>query len=72
MPKLPAVRPREVVLALEKAGFIFIRQKGSHRIYIKDHLRVTIAYHNKDLKPKTLKHIIKQSGLDLKQFLDLL
>lgn len=52
---------------------IFVRQRGSHRIYIKENnLAVTIPYHNKDLKPKTLKHIIKQTGLELKQFLELL
>ena len=72
MPKLPRVRPREVIKALEKAGFVFIKQSGSHRIYVKGKLGVTVAYHNKDLKPKTFKHIIKQSGLGLEEFMELL
>ena len=72
MPKLPALKPREVIKALERAGFIFLRQKGSHQIHGRGNLRVTIPYHNKDLKPKTLRHIIKQSGLEIKQFLELL
>ena len=72
MPKLPRVRPREVIRALEKAGFVFIKQSGSHRIYVKGKLGVTVAYHNRDLKPKTLKHIIKQSGLGLEEFIELL
>lgn len=71
MPKLPVLKPREIVKALERAGFVFERQKGSHRIYVKSKVGVTIPYHNKDLKIGTLRHIIKQSGLETKQFLDL-
>lgn len=72
MPRLPVLRPREVVAALERAGFIFERQKGSHRIYTKGNLGVIVPYHSKDLKPKTLKHIIKQSGLELSEFIKFL
>lgn len=71
MPKLPCAKPREVIKVLERAGFVFIKQSGSHRIYVKGKLGVTVAYHNKDLKPKTLKHIIKQSGLELEGFIEL-
>ncbi len=71
MPKLPTIKPREVIKALERAGFILVRQKGSHRIYVKNRLGVTVPYHNKDLKPKTLKHIIKQSGLEIEEFIKL-
>lgn len=72
MPKLPAVTPRVVCGVLERAGFFLARQKGSHRIYIKGSLGVTVAYHNKDLKPKTLKHIIKQAGMEVSDFIELL
>ncbi|OGN08645.1 MAG: hypothetical protein A3J46_03020 [Candidatus Yanofskybacteria bacterium RIFCSPHIGHO2_02_FULL_41_11] len=71
MPKLPALKPREVIKALEGAGFAFIRQKGSHRIYVKRNLGITVPYHNKDLKVGTLRHIIKQSGLEVREFLKL-
>ena len=30
MPELPVVKPRKVIRALEKAGFIKIRTRGSH------------------------------------------
>lgn len=39
---------------------------------MKGNVGVTVAYHTKDLKPKTLKHIIKQSGFELSDFLKLL
>lgn len=72
MPKLPVLSPAKVAKALERAGFVFIRQHGSHKIYVKDSLGVTIPFHNKDLRKGTLKNIIKQSGLTLEEFLKLL
>ena len=72
MSKLSALKPKEVIKALERAGFKFVRQRGSHRIYIKGNVGITVPFHNKDLKVGTLKHIIKQSGLELKQFIGLL
>jgi len=50
-------------------GFSFIRQKGSHKLYLKENLKVIIPWHNKDLKKGTLRHIIKQTGLTLEEFL---
>jgi len=71
MRKLPALKPREVAKALGKAGFSFVRQKESHRIYLKENIAVTIPWHNRDLKKGTLRHIIKQAGLSTKEFLKL-
>ena len=72
MPKFPSLKPKEVSRALEKAGFVFIRQKGSHKIYIKDKIAFTLPWHNKDMKIGTIKNIIKQSRLTPQEFLDLL
>jgi predicted RNA binding protein YcfA (HicA-like mRNA interferase family) len=38
----------------------------------KETLRVTVPYHNRDLKPRTLASIIEQAGLTVEEFLDLL
>ena len=72
MGKLPALKPKEVAQVLERAGFRFERQKGSHHMYIRANIGVTIPFHNKDLKKGTLGHIIKQSGLTTEEFLKLL
>lgn len=45
---------------------------GSHYILKKETLRVTVPYHNRDLKPRTLASIIEQAGLTVEEFLDLL
>ena len=72
MPNLPSLKPRKVITVLEKAGFVFVRQKGSHRIYIKGGFGVTIPFHNKDIRKGTLRSIIKQSGLTAEDFIKLL
>ena len=41
MPKLPRVRPREVIKALEKAGFVFIKQVGTRRVH-----RIAVVFQN--------------------------
>jgi predicted RNA binding protein YcfA (HicA-like mRNA interferase family) len=73
--RLPAVRPREVLRALQRAGFFIHHTSGSH--YILKHpdnpqLRVTLAYHNRDLKRRTLESIIEGAGLTHEEFIDLL
>jgi predicted RNA binding protein YcfA (HicA-like mRNA interferase family) len=70
--KLPALKPKEVIKALTRIGFYIHHVTGSHYILKKERLRVTIAYHNKDLKPGTLASIIAQAGLTNEEFLKLL
>ncbi len=69
--KLPVVKPKEVAKALLKVGFIKKRQTGSHLILYRNGKIVPIPMHNKDLKKGTLKSMIKQSGLSLKEFIKL-
>lgn len=60
---MKAIKPRQMIKVLEQKGFRFVRQKGSHRLYKNEDLRVTIPYHNKDLKPGTLQNILRQAGI---------
>lgn len=62
-----SLKPRQIIKVLERKGFTFVRQKGSHRLYKKDNLRVTVPYHNKDLKPGTLKSIMRQAKITEKE-----
>ena len=70
--KLPALKPSKVIKALERSGFYVHHTTGSHYILKKEGLRVTVAFHNKDLKPGTVASIISQAGLTIEEFLDLL
>ena len=69
--KLPVLKPKKVIKALERGGFYVHHTSGSHYILKKEKLRVTVPYHNKDLRPRTLASIIEQSGLTVDEFLDL-
>lgn len=57
------MKPKQITKLLEKREFRFVRQKGSHRLYRKGNLRVTVPMHKKDLKPGTLQSILKQAGI---------
>jgi predicted RNA binding protein YcfA (HicA-like mRNA interferase family) len=72
MAKLPVVKPKEVVRALQKAGFYIHHQTGSHArlLHATDpERRVTVPIHNKDLPKGTLASILRQAGLTLDEFL---
>jgi len=73
--RLPVLKPRQVIRALERADFFVHHVSGGHyalRHLHRRNLRVTVAYHNRDLHPKTLRSIIRQAGLSVDEFIDLL
>ena len=74
MTALPVVSGREVVNALEKIGYVFDRQRGSHIILRQQnppHRRLTVPDH-KEIAKGTLRAIIRQAGLTVEEFNDLL
>ncbi len=84
MPKLPRVTSIKTVRALEKLGFIKIRQKGSHIILkkqmsVKENNQVknqeigcVVPMHNKTLATGTLKNILKQANVSIEEFINAL
>lgn len=76
MAKLPVLKPKQVIAALERAGFYIHHQRGSHARLLhktRGDLHVTVPVHNKDIPPSLLKHrILKQAGLTGEEFLKLL
>jgi len=72
MPKFPSLKPKQAARALEKAGFVVVRQSGSHKIYIKNKICIVLPWHNRDMKIGTIKSIIKQSSLTAQEFLKLI
>ena len=70
--QIPALTPKTVIRALLRAGFFIHHISGSHHILKhpdKPKARVIIAYHNKDLKRKTLLQIIEQADMNAEQFI---
>lgn len=72
MPELPVLKPRQVMSALEKAGFRQVRQKGSHVQFKRGNLLVTVPNHPGDLNPHVLRSIQRQSQMTQEEFLALL
>jgi predicted RNA binding protein YcfA (HicA-like mRNA interferase family) len=73
MAKLPAISGRECIRALEKVGFYSKRQEGSHVILRRDDpfAQLVVPLH-KELDRGTLRAIIRQAGLNVDEFVNLL
>ncbi len=75
MTEIPSLSYRKVVNALQRAGFVVIRQKGSHIRLIKrtldEMLKITVPAHL-PVKRTTLRKIIKDARLSVKDFKKLL
>ena len=74
MPRLPTLSARQVMQALERAGFFHHHTRGSH-YYFKHPDRprlVPVPYHARDIKRGLLRAIIQQAGLTVEEFLDML
>ncbi|MEL7364061.1 MAG: type II toxin-antitoxin system HicA family toxin [Bacteroidota bacterium] len=74
MGRLPVVSGRDVVKALAKLGYDLDRQKGSHMILrqaVAPHRRVVVPDH-KEVAKGTLRAIIRESGLTVDEFRELL
>jgi predicted RNA binding protein YcfA (HicA-like mRNA interferase family) len=74
-PKLANIKPRELVRALQKAGFKIHETSGSH-VHLKHPIRpgrVTVPYHERfDLPKHIVKSIIRQAGFTNQEFFELL
>jgi len=60
MPRAPRLTASEAESLLLQSGFERLRSKGSHRIYGKGELRVTVPFHSgKVLHPKIVKQVVE-------------
>jgi predicted RNA binding protein YcfA (HicA-like mRNA interferase family) len=72
---LPALSGRQLVRALQRAGFLLLRQKGSH-VSLEKHTadgywRTVVPLH-REIRPGTLSDILKQCGLTKDELAELL
>jgi predicted RNA binding protein YcfA (HicA-like mRNA interferase family) len=71
MTKVPSLPYDQIIRALQRDGWIIVRQKGSH-IRLQKHtptetLKVTVPAH-RPVKRSTLAHILKQARLSIDDF----
>lgn len=73
MPPLPVVSGDQARKALERDGWSFDRQRGSHMILKKpDHVLSLVIPRHRTLKPGMLRSLIRDAGLTVDEFVQLL
>jgi predicted RNA binding protein YcfA (HicA-like mRNA interferase family) len=75
MSRLPRVTARQMLSALQRAGFFVVRSKGSHHFLQHRHdptRRTVIAVHGGDLAQGTLRDILKQAKISREELVKLL
>jgi predicted RNA binding protein YcfA (HicA-like mRNA interferase family) len=75
MSKVPVLNYDRIVLALQRDGWVVVRQRGSH-IRLQKHLpdttlKLTVPMHT-PVKRSTLSHILKQANLTVEELNSLL
>jgi len=74
MSKVPSLPYDRIIRALQRDGWVVVRQKGSH-IRLQKHtpsetLKLTVPAH-RPIKRSTLSHILKQARISVDDFLNL-
>jgi predicted RNA binding protein YcfA (HicA-like mRNA interferase family) len=70
MPKLPVLKPREVVALLVRLGFKCTRQRGSHMQFRHPDGRATTVpdHGGRDISPSLLRQIARDIGMTAEEF----
>ncbi|NJL09243.1 MAG: addiction module toxin, HicA family [Calothrix sp. SM1_7_51] len=75
MSKVPNLPYHRIIAALERDGWVIVRQRGSHirlqKQLFDETLKITVPAHL-PVKRSTLAHILKQARIELDDFLELL
>lgn len=71
MPKLPVLKPHEVIALLVALGFVEIRQKGSHKQFRHtDGRGTTVPFHKgQDISPVLLRKIARDIGISAEELI---
>lgn len=57
------MKPKELIKLLEREGFVFVRQSGSHAIFRKPGVKlIVVPIHSRDVPTGTLNSILKDAG----------
>ena len=74
MPKLPAVKPRQIVRFLEQNGFTLDHTSGSHFIFYNaaSRRRAVVPSHNRDMPKGTLMSLLREAGFTREELLSFL
>jgi predicted RNA binding protein YcfA (HicA-like mRNA interferase family) len=71
MAKLPDVSGPEARRALQRLGFVFKRQRGSHVILRRGNRGCVVPMH-REISRGTLRGVLEQAGVSVEEFLEAL
>jgi len=69
MPSLPHLSGAELVLVLERLGFVVVRQRGSH-IVLRRGASGCVVPNHREVKLGTLAGVLKQAGVSADEFIN--
>jgi len=73
MAALPNISGQEAAAAFAKDGWEFVRQRGSHMIFVKPGSIASLSIpDHKELAKGTLRSLIRAAGLTVERFIELL
>lgn len=75
MSRLPQLKAREIVRALEALGFELVRQKGSHAFFKNQITKCTTVvpmHGGEDIDRSLLHGILREAGVSVEEFLQAL
>ncbi|MDO9046763.1 MAG: type II toxin-antitoxin system HicA family toxin [Methylobacter sp.] len=71
MPNLPIISGADAIRALQRLGFVVVRQKGSH-IILKKGSQGCVVPNHREIKVGTLSGVLKQAGVSVDEFFNAL
>jgi predicted RNA binding protein YcfA (HicA-like mRNA interferase family) len=72
MPKLPRISGADAISALEKLGFVQVRQRGSHVVLKRTDasgVKGCVVPLHPELATGTLRGVLKQAGVTVEEFI---
>lgn len=72
MGNIPVLKPKAIIRALGKLGFVEVRQRGSHKQFRHPDGRVTTVpvHPGKDISPILLRQILKDIDVHVDEFVN--
>jgi len=74
MPKLPGVKPRQIVRFLKQNGFQLDHTSGSHFVFYNpsSRRRAVVPQHNRDLPKGTIMSLLREAGFTREELIEFL
>lgn len=68
-PSLPIISGAEAIRALQRLGFVVVRQRGSH-IVLRRGSQGCVVPNHREMKIGTLSGVLKQAGVSVDEFIN--